>query len=305
MEFARPPSQHRSLSGRRPHSHGATRRSGCVAPAAASTATAAFRHGSRPRSRSATPRRAGTSAFRRRSRRGSPQARSWTLVVVQQLVEVDGRTARRAVSRSPRWSSRSSASTTASTRRISAAGLPDSNALTHARDTCARAASSAWLSPSSRRRPRATAARSWSEPIRVATGVTDRDDRDEGLGGVARGVDGEEGEDDRGYRDGEQDDRDIAAGVGPAPIAGEADEQEDHQRDGAADRRDRGEIDEVGDDEDEAGGDEQAAACGRGASPRRRTRGTAVPARACPSGSTRRRGWRSWRRPSRAARRPP
>ena len=41
----------------------------------------------------------------------------------------------------------------------------------------------------------------------------------------------------------------LAAGVGAATEAGDADEDEDHQRHGAADRRDRGEIDDVGNEE--------------------------------------------------------
>ena len=70
-------------------------------------------------------------------------------------------------------------------------------------------------------------------------------------GALRAGVDGEEAEDDRGHGDGEQDDHGVAAGVGAAAVSPRADEQEDHQRDGAADRRDRGEVDEVGDEQDE------------------------------------------------------
>ena len=45
----------------------------------------------------------------------------------------------------------------------------------------------------------------------------------------------------------------LRSGLGAPPVAGDADEQEDHQRARAADRRDRGEVDEVRDDEHDRG----------------------------------------------------
>ncbi|HET9783275.1 MAG TPA: hypothetical protein VFR33_16055, partial [Candidatus Dormibacteraeota bacterium] len=54
----------------------------------------------------------------------------------------------------------------------------------------------------------------------------DGDDRNEGLGSVAPGVDGEEAEDDRSHSDREYDDRSTAARVCAAALAGEADEHE-------------------------------------------------------------------------------
>ena len=63
------------------------------------------------------------------------------------------------------------------------------------------------------------------------------------------------------------DHHDAAAGVRAQPVRGDADEQEDHERAGAADGGDRREVDEVGDDEHDAAGDEQP---GLGAEPRAR-----------------------------------
>ncbi len=79
------------------------------------------------------------------------------------------------------------------------------------------------------------------------------------VSGALRNVSiGERGEHDRGHRGREHDHQRVAAGVGAQPVGGGADDEEEHQRGGAADRRDRREVDEVGDDEHDAAGDQQA-----------------------------------------------
>ena len=73
----------------------------------------------------------------------------------------------------------------------------------------------------------------------------------ERLGIVAKRVDGEEAEHDRGRRHPEQDDRRGATRFRPQPVAGDPDEQEDDERAGAPDRGNGGEIGDVGKDERE------------------------------------------------------
>ena len=75
-------------------------------------------------------------------------------------------------------------------------------------------------------------------------------------GRVAERVDREEGEHDRGRGQREEDDRGARADLGPQPVRGDPDEEEDHERARAADGRDRREVDEVGDDEHDRGGDQ-------------------------------------------------
>ena len=64
--------------------------------------------------------------------------------------------------------------------------------------------------------------------------------------GVDREGDEHDGRDQRS----EADHHDAAARVGPQPVGSGADDQKEHQRGGAPDGGDRGQVDEVGDDED-------------------------------------------------------
>ena len=86
----------------------------------------------------------------------------------------------------------------------------------------------------------------------------DRHDRDERLGSVPQRVDREEREDDGRRRDPCEHDHGVRARVRAPAVGGDADEEEDHERAGASHRRDRGEVDEVADDEHDRGRDQHA-----------------------------------------------